>query len=244
MINKVAEIIRNSKKITVFTGAGISVESGIPPFRGKDGIWSTYDPIILDLEYYLAHAEKSWPIIKKLFYDFFGQAKPNNTHRIIADWEKTRIVESIITQNIDSLHQSAGSKNVIEFHGTARSLVCTKCNTYYKESELSITDDIPLCKKSKCKGLLKPNFIFFGEGIPQEAYEKSIHEAINTNLFIIIGTSGEVMPANQIPQIAKEHGSIILEINTKPSLYTNTITDEFIKGQASNILSQINASLK
>lgn len=244
MINKAAEIIRNSKNITVFTGAGISVESGIPPFRGKEGLWSKYDPIILDLDYYLSNTDKSWPIIKKLFYDFFASAKSNPAHQILTDWENNNTIQSIITQNIDSLHQKAGSKNVIEFHGTAREFVCSKCTTYYKVSKFFLDNNVPLCKNNNCKGILKPNFIFFGEGIPQEAYEKSIHAATNADLFIIIGTSGEIMPANQIPQIAKEHGSIILEINTKPSLYSNTITDEFLKGQASTILSQLNALLK
>ncbi|NOR87762.1 MAG: RNA polymerase subunit sigma, partial [Bacteroidales bacterium] len=112
MIEKAAQLILSSKRITVFTGAGISVESGIPPFRGEDGLWSQYDPIILDLQYYQDHTDISWPIIRKLFFDFFGAAKPNKAHLILSKWEQLGLIEEIITQNIDNLHQEAGSINV------------------------------------------------------------------------------------------------------------------------------------
>lgn len=241
---KVAELIKNSKKTIVFTGAGISVESGIPPFRGDNGLWDKYDPILLDINYYQNNPKSSWPIIKKLFYDFIKNAKPNNAHYILSEWEKEGFVNSIITQNIDNLHQLAGSKNVLELHGTTDSLVCTKCRTEYKRKEIEITDQIPICLKDTCKSLLKPNFVFFGEGLPTFVYSNCM-DLINTSeVLLIIGTTGEVMPANQIPIMAKNNGVKIIEINTKPSLYTNDITDILLQGKASEILHKLQNKIK
>ncbi len=202
-ITEAAEIIINSSKLTIFTGAGISVESGIPPFRGEDGLWSQYDPIILDLNFFLKNHDTSWPIIKRLFFDFFGNSKPNKAHQILAKWEEEGLIDCIITQNIDNLHQKAGSKNVYEFHGTSESFICTKCQKEFLSAELELTEKAPVCRNSECKGLLKPNFIFFGEGIPAIAYEQSILSAQNSDVFIIIGTTGEIMPASQIPHFSE-----------------------------------------
>lgn len=246
-IKTAVELIINSKRITAFTGAGISVESGIPPFRGKEGLWSKYDPIILDLDFFISHTNKSWPIIKKLFFDFFESAQPNKAHYILAKWEMEGILNNTITQNIDALHQKAGSTNVYEFHGTSESFICTKCFTKYLVSQIKLTELPPFCTDNKCKGVLKPNFIFFGEGIPIEAYEKSLFAAQNSDLFIIVGTSGEIMPASQIPIIAKQNDCKIIEINTDSSNYTNSITDIFLQGKATTVFelldNEINALL-
>ena len=130
-IERAAKIIKNSKHLTVFTGAGISVESGIPPFRGSEGLWSKYDPEVLELDYFHRNPDVSWKIIKEIFYDFFGKAKPNDSHFGISKLEDLGIVKTIITQNIDNLHQEAGSKNVIEFHGNSKVLICTLFQIYF-----------------------------------------------------------------------------------------------------------------
>ena len=239
MIKQAANLIHSAKRVTIFTGAGISVESGIPPFRGEDGLWAKYDPIILDLDFYQKRTNESWPIIKELFFDFFGKAKPNTAHLVLAKWEQQGFITDIITQNIDNLHQEAGSRNVYEFHGTANSFICTKCSAIYKVSEMALTNNAPCCEKTGCKGLLKPNFIFFGEGIPTKAYEASLYAAQNSDVFIIIGTTGEIMPASQIPMIAKQNGAKIIEINISESNFTNNTTDIFLKGKASVILKEI-----
>ncbi|MCK5776966.1 MAG: NAD-dependent deacylase [Bacteroidales bacterium] len=243
MIKQAADLIHSAKRVTVFTGAGISVESGIPPFRGEDGLWAKYDPIILDLDFYHKRTNESWPIIKELFFDFFGKAKPNAAHKILAKWEQEGIITDIITQNIDNLHQEAGSKNVYEFHGTANSFICTKCDAIYKVSDLNLTNTAPHCMKEHCHGLLKPNFIFFGEGIPTKTYEASLYAAQNSDVFIIIGTTGEIMPASQIPIIAKQKGAKIIEINIAESNFTHQITDIFLKGKATEILKQLNNAI-
>ena len=239
MIKQAADLLHSARRVTVFTGAGISVESGIPPFRGKGGLWAKYDPIILDLDFYHQRTNESWPIIKELFFDFFGKARPNAAHLILAKWEQEGIITDIITQNIDNLHQEAGSKHVYEFHGTASSFICTECDTIYKVKKMQLKNTAPHCNKEDCDGLLKPNFIFFGEGIPAKAYEASLYAAQNSDVFILIGTTGEIMPASQIPIIAKQNGARIIEINITDSNFTSNVTDVFLNGKASNILKEI-----
>ena len=236
-LEKVASIIKNSKHTTAFTGAGISVESGIPPFRGASGLWNKYDPKVLSLTYFYSDPENAWIHIREIFYDFFGKAKPNNAHLNLAKLEHSGIVKAVITQNIDNLHQEAGSKNVIEFHGTAKTLICTRCKTTYNANSIALEMLPPLCPK--CNKVLKPNFVFFEEGIPEEAYNKSLNQALAADVFLVIGTTGEVMPASFIPREAKSNGAIIIEINTEPSYYTNTITNIFLKGKAGEILPQL-----
>lgn len=241
-IEKAAKIIKNSQHITVFTGAGISVESGIPPFRGKDGLWEKYDPYFLHINYFMNNPKKSWELNKKLFYNMFSETKPNKAHQVIADLEKEGYVDTVITQNIDNLHQEAGSKKVYEFHGTYRELVCMKCGEVYKFEEKMLEELPPKCKK--CNGVLKPNYIFFGEGIPQKAYQGSIKEAKEADLFIVIGTTGEVTPASLIPHKASRNGATIIEVNVKKSNFTSKITDIYLKGKATEVMEEIYKKLE
>ena len=236
-ISEAVNWLKHSNYTTAFTGAGISVESGIPPFRGDDGLWSKYDPIVLDLDYFHAHPAHSWDVIKEIFYDFFGEAEANTAHIALAKMEQSGLLKSIITQNIDNLHQEAGSSAVIEFHGNSRTLVCTGCNKHYKNDEFSM-DELPL-RCSDCNALIKPDFIFFGEGIPPLAYEKSIEAAEKADVFLLIGTTGEVMPASKIPHLAKSNGAKIIEINPNPTNYTHQITDIFLQGKATEVMDEI-----
>ena len=241
-ITEAIQLIQNAKHITAFTGAGISVESGIPPFRGPSGLWSKYDPQVLDLNYFFNNPKESWFVIKEIFYDFFGEAQANDAHKALALMESKGIVKEIITQNIDNLHQEAGSKVIHEFHGNSQKLICTSCNAHYKASEIDLKKLPPLCKK--CNSLLKPDFIFFGEGIPPEAYQASLLASEKSDLFIVIGTTGEVMPACQMPIIAKQNGAKIIEINLDRSKFTDSITDVFLQDKASVIMNQILESLE
>jgi NAD-dependent deacetylase len=237
LLNQAIKLIKEAKRISAFTGAGISVESGIPAFRGSDGLWSKYDPKVLDINYFYANPEKSWIAIKEIFYDFFGSAKPNDAHHGLAKLEEKGLLKEIITQNIDNLHQRAGSKIIYEFHGNSQKLVCTSCSKQYGAEEISLETLPPSCPS--CDSLLKPDFVFFGEGIPAEPYQNSVHAAENSDLFIVIGTTGEVMPACYIPRQAKENGAKIIEINTEHSAFTNSITDIYLQGKASEIMNQL-----
>lgn len=231
---KAVELLGKSRFTTAFTGAGISVESGIPPFRGPEGLWSRYDPTVLDIGYFHQNPLESWKVIKEIFYDFFGKANPNAAHFALAKMEEKGLLENIITQNIDNLHQQAGSREVYEFHGNSHSLVCTKCGKHFGIPDIRF-DKLPvLC--DKCHGLVKPDFIFFGEGIPPQAYEKSLEAARRADVFLVIGTTGEIMPASQIPYLAKENDAKIIEVNTEPSTFTHQITDVFLQGKATEVM--------
>jgi NAD-dependent deacetylase len=235
----VADIMSKSKSMIAFTGAGISVESGIPPFRGPQGLWSKYDPKCLDLDYFHLNPKDSWIAIKSIFYDFFGSAKYNLAHKVLANLEEKGILKAIVTQNIDNLHQQAGSKVVYEFHGNSQKLICLQCGTTYAPSQVDLNHLPPVCKVDK--RVLKPDFVFFGEGIPENAYRKSLQVAQKADVVLIIGTTGEVMPAAMIPGEAKRNGAVIIEINTEESNYTHSITDFFLQGKASEILGEINS---
>ena len=236
-IIKAAKAIKGSAYTIAFTGAGISVESGIPPFRGPEGLWSKYNPEILELDYFYRHPEKSWPVIKEIFYDFFGTASPNPAHKALAELEHKGLLKCVVTQNIDNLHQEAGSKLVHEFHGTCGRMVCIKCRKVYKSSDISLQKLPPLCPA--CMGLLKPDFIFFGENISPATYTASFEAAEQARVVIVIGTTGEVMPAGYIPLTAKKNGATIIEINTESSAFTSKVTDIFLQGKAGEIMEKL-----
>jgi NAD-dependent deacetylase len=246
-VTQAASLIRPAKRLTAFTGAGISVESGIPPFRGEGGLWNTYDPRLLELEYFLRHPDVSWPILREIFYDHFGKARPNRAHEVLAAWEREgwpqagapggrARLQILVTQNIDNLHFMAGSRNVIEFHGNSRTLVCPACGSRVDAVPALLEFLPPRCP---CGGIYKPDFIFFGEGIPPDALERSIHAAEETDLMLVVGSTGEVYPAADIPRRAKRNGARVIEINPSPSEFTPDITDVFIPmaaGQALDLL--------
>jgi NAD-dependent deacetylase len=231
-IKEAQELIKSFDKIAVFSGAGISIASGVPTFRGPNGLWSRYNPVVLDIEFFKSNPKESWQVIKEIFFDFMQNIKPNAAHYAIA-----KLMCPVITQNIDNLHQEAGSKNVIEFHGSAKTLICTNCSKRYKSDDIDLSNLPPKCKS--CGGILKPDFVFFKEPISEKAYKQSIILAQNISLMIIAGTTGEIMPASQIPYIAKENGAKIIEINIEPSAYTNTITDIFLNFKAEDILPKL-----
>lgn len=230
-------MIAGMSPVIAFTGAGISVESGIPPFRGEGGLWSKYDPRLLELDYFHSHPEKSWKVIKEVFYDFISHASFNDAHKVLAEMEEAGKLSCVITQNIDNLHQAAGTKKIFEFHGNSQELICISCQRIIPVTETDFTIIPPRC--NHCKGLLKPNFIFFGEGIPKNAYEGSFEATGNAAVILVVGTTGEVMPAAQVPYLAKQSGAVVIEINTEPSRYTPFITDIYIEGKATVALREL-----
>lgn len=230
VLQKAAAAIRGANYLTAFSGAGISVESGIPPFRGAGGIWNKYDPSILDLERFMRHPERSWPAIREMFTCFLGTdgrmpVEPNDGHRVLAKWEAEGRLQRVITQNIDGLHAAAGSRKLVEFHGHCRSLTCLNCGRGLPLNEETTKAEVPRCA---CGGLLKPDFTFFGEGIPPEALAAADEAAHRTDCMILVGTSGVVYPAAAVPVQAKRGGATIIEVNPEPTEYTNRLSDLFI----------------
>lgn len=231
-----ADLIKQSKFAIAFTGAGISVESGIPPFTGAGGLWNKYDPKFIELSFFYSNPKKSWEEMRKIFFNSMGQAKPNKAHEVLAKLEKLGYLKAVITQNIDGLHQAAGSKKVIEFHGTVNELICIDCKTKYKLLDVDISKDIPRCS---CGGILKPNFVFYGEGIDRNNYNNSDLIANKADLVIIVGTAGQVMPACYIPFTAQKSGAKIIEINTLESAFTHQITDYFFPVKATEFFTEL-----
>ncbi len=237
LIKEAAKLINESEFTIAFSGAGISVESGVPPFRGEHGLWNKYNPEVLDLGYYLNHADECWVYIREIFYDFFAHAKPNKAHMVLASMEAKGLLNSVVTQNIDNLHFEAGSKVVHEFHGNAKKLKCLKCGRIYGAEEINFENIPPKCKDDG--EILKPDFIFFGEGIPHDAYSNSFADAEKAEVCIIIGSTGEVTPASYVPRTAKQAGATIIEINPEESAFTQSLTDIHLKGKASEILEKL-----
>ncbi|MCD4650803.1 MAG: NAD-dependent protein deacylase [Candidatus Cloacimonetes bacterium] len=239
LIRRAAEELVKAKRVAAFTGAGISVESGIPPFRGENGIWNKYNPRFLEIEYFEAYPKICWENIIKMFYDSIATAKPNPAHDVLAWMEKGGLAgfEAVITQNIDNLHNKAGSEVVWEFHGNSQRVICMNCGEQNDADKIDLTKLPPRC--GKCKGILKPDFVFFGEAIPIEAGERSFWLAENVDVMLVIGTTGEVMPANMIPFVAKRTGALIIEINTAESIFSEKITDIFLQGKATDIMLEL-----
>lgn len=247
-INKVAEMIAASKKLVIFTGAGISTESGIPDFRGPDGLWTKVDPNDFTIDRFLSSAETR----TKVWYLFIEggallDAAPNRAHLAIAELEKMNKLSSIITQNIDNLHQKAGSnpKKVHELHGNMLWLVCLDCGARYPVAEMRkkhpSPDHFPVCEK--CQGLMKPDVVFFGEMLPQDTLMSAQIESTKCDLFMVIGSSLVVYPAAYMPVYAKQSGAKIVIINMGDTGQDN-IADIFINAPAGDTMERIVAKLK
>jgi NAD-dependent deacetylase len=218
LIGKTADLILKSRKLVVFTGAGISTESGIPDFRGPRGLWSRFDPDDFTIDKFLSDIEsrrKQWYIFKEgLMTD---KAAPNAAHVAIAELYKMGRLDCVITQNIDNLHQKAGvpDDKVFELHGNMQWAVCLECGRRYSFSEiksrLDAGEDIPDC--IECHGMLKPAIVMFGEQLPYDVLEEAGRRARNSDLFIVIGSTLVVYPAAYMPQYALQSGAKLVIIN-------------------------------
>jgi NAD-dependent deacetylase len=165
-----------------------------------------------------------------------GEAMPNAAHTALAALEETGVVRAVITQNVDGLHQAAGSRRVIEYHGNLSELICVYCWKRYPTRERWAPGDVPMCD---CGEILKPNVVLFGEPIPWLAQEQAEEEASACGVLLVIGTSAEVSPACDIPRTAKESGAAVIEINPEPTLLTATVTDIHLRGSASAVLGRM-----
>ena len=236
LIKKTAQVIHRSNKVVAFTGAGISVESGIPDFRGAGGLWEKYDPSeYATIEAFHANPQKVWRMLKEMG-SLLESSRPNPAHLALARLEEMGHVRSVITQNIDNLHQDAGSKRVIEFHGTHRKMVCLTCGRLYDRGEVQLEILPPRCR---CTGVLKPNVIFFGESIPWGAHLEAQQEAKNCEVMLVVGTSAVVSPACDLPVRAKGSGAVIVEVNLKKTPLTRHVSDWILMGSASSILQSV-----
>ena len=235
LAKRAARCISNSKSTVALTGAGISVESDIPPFRGKHGLWSRYDPSeYAHIDNFQKNPPKVWEMLKELI-EICYNAVPNMAHISLARLEEMGMLDGIITQNIDGLHQRAGSKEVIEFHGGNTTLSCMECKKSYPTEEVSIKEIPPKCG---CGGVLRPDFVFFGEQIPPSCLVRSLELSQKCELMLIIGTTGIVNPSAQMPYVAKSTGATLIEINPETSALTGMV-DIHIRGKAAETMGLI-----
>ena len=240
LIEQSADIIGNSELTLALTGAGVSVESGIPDFRSAQGLWSKYDPAeYAAIDAFRARPEMVWEMLREMD-DLISDAKPNKAHLGMGELERMGCLHWIVTQNVDNLHQRGGSKNVIEYHGNSSTLSCLWCGRGYL-SEDRRNQYPPRCD---CGKILKPDVVFFGEAIPQDALSRSFQLASAAQALLVAGTSAVVSPANSIPAIAKRNGARIIEINMERTHLTDTVTDVFLQGSAGTIISDLVDAVK
>ncbi|AFZ70808.1 NAD-dependent protein deacetylase, SIR2 family [Caldisphaera lagunensis DSM 15908] len=238
-IREIAEKLIKANFAVVLTGAGISTGSGIPDFRGPQGIWRVYDPNLFHISYFYENPLDTWKLFKDNMYEKIKDAKPNRAHYSLARLEELNIIKAVITQNIDNLHQKAGSKKVIELHGNMKFAICTQCNrkfdieTAFKEVK---ENKVPLCPY--CGGLLKPDVIFFGEPLPQKELREAFELASESDLFLVLGSSLAVSPANQLPIIAKSNGADLIIINMGETEIDN-YADIKVEGRVEDIFPKI-----
>jgi NAD-dependent deacetylase len=235
---KTAELVKEKGYVVAFTGAGMSVDSGIPAFRGGQGLWEKYDPMeYAHISAFNSNPEKVWIMLREMSQVIFD-SKPSPAHIALSNLEKKGFLKAVITQNVDGLHHIAGNSNVIEYHGNHRWLVCLSCS---KRVPLSpeVVSVLPYPRCERCGTALKPDVVFFGEGIPMKEMIRANDEAHKCKMMFIIGTSGVVYPAAEIPYSSKSRGAVIVEINVEPTPFTTSISDYFFEGTASVVLPKI-----
>jgi NAD-dependent deacetylase len=220
-INDASEIIFKSKYVTALTGAGVSVESGIRPFRGPGGIWTERgEPPMDGYQNFLFNPRAHWEkVLKQHNLGNIGlkvsEAKPNLGHYAFAELEKMNILKFLITQNIDNLHYVAGSKKILEIHGNSGKYRCIECGKRYEKNSISFLEIPPKCPE--CNGIIKSDTVMFGEPIPKDVLNRCFEEARKSDCMIVAGTSAVVHPAASLPIIVKRSGGQLIEVNPFPT---------------------------
>ncbi len=238
MYDLIADHLRSAKKIVFVTGAGISQESGIPTFRGKDGLWRNYDPMKLaTIDAFYDNPKLVWEWYNERRRNIFA-AEPNLGHKAIAELEEfVKVV--VLTQNIDGLHQKGGSSSVLELHGSIIKIKCTVCD--FKDEIFTEYSNLPpLCK---CGNILRPDVVWFGEGLPQDVWQEAIIHANSCDVMVIAGTSLVVSPANTLPIYAKQNNAMLIEINPDETIMTSDM-DSSIRSTSAVALPELVSILK
>lgn len=231
--------LAKARRIVFFTGAGISAESGIPTFRGKDGIWNKLKPEELaNFDAFMKNPKMVWEWYnhrKKIVHE----SQPNAGHFAIAEMQNLFDEVTVVTQNIDNLHRRAGSKTIFELHGNIERNYCVNCKTFYNK-ELDFLNGVPKCK---CGGLIRPDVVWFGEYLPQDQFTGGENAANNSDVFFVIGTSAVVYPAAGLVHEAKRSGSFIVEVNIEAT-EISYICDQSFFGESGKILPEIVKEIK
>lgn len=210
-----AELIRANQPCVALTGAGVSTESGIPDFRSAEGIWRRYDPYdVASIDAFRRDPERVWEFYA-LRLDLLADARPNPSHLALAKLESAGLVEAVVTQNVDRLHAAAGTRELIEVHGSIGSAACLACG----RTEDDVRPLLPLPRCAACGAVLKPGVVMFGELLPLEAIERATELAASAALLLVVGTSLEVWPVAGLPEETLSHGGDLAIVNREPTSY-------------------------
>jgi NAD-dependent deacetylase len=234
-VEQTREWLRKARRVAVLTGAGVSAESGVPTFRGKDGLWKHYRPEDLATP----DAFSRDPRLVWQWYNWrrglIARANPNRGHYALADLERTAPEFTLITQNVDDLHEQAGSRNVIKLHGDIWQVRCLSCGREWIDTRPSIAELPPRCG---CGGLLRPGVVWFGEELLPGIWDRAEYAARRAEVFFVIGTSAVVYPAAGLVRVAKCSGAKVVEINLAETVITSQI-DAFLAGPCGELLPKL-----
>jgi NAD-dependent deacetylase len=236
---RLAELIRTHQPCVVLTGAGVSTESGIPDFRSPDGLWAEFDPMdYASLASFQRNPVRIWDFYARRFA-FLVDAEPNDAHRALAHLEALGLVEAVVTQNIDLLHERAGSRDVVEVHGSIRRAVCLACGA--AEQLAGVLEQLaraPAPRCPDCGAVLKPDVVFFGELLPEAAIDRAIQLAQRARLLLVVGSSLEVHPVAGLPFETLATGGALAIVNRGPTPL-DAHADVRLDGSAGEILSEV-----
>jgi len=214
-VERLTDLVRTHQPCVVLTGAGISTESGIPDFRSPTGIWARYDPMeYASIDAFLADPAKVWAFYAKRL-DVLGGAEPNAGHRALAELERRGWVDAVVTQNIDRLHARAGSRNVVEVHGSIATSSCLDCGEVVPMDEAVSLLPVPACPR--CGRVLKPDVVMFGELLPAGAVDRAVHLVSEARLLLVVGSSLEVYPVAGLPLETLAAGGRVAIVNRGPT---------------------------
>ncbi|RLC93128.1 MAG: NAD-dependent protein deacylase [Chloroflexi bacterium] len=247
-IRRAADLMLSAEYVVASTGAGISVESGIRPFRGPGGLWTEYgEPPMDGYQRFLDDPKREWQrminregYLKGLF-DAFERAEPNAAHYAMAELERMGILKCVITQNVDNLHRAAGSQNVAEVHGNFLLVRCINCSSRYPREEVSLEELPPRCPK--CGGIVKNDGVYFGEPIPADVLQKCQEEVSRCDCMLLVGTSGFVFPAAGFPRMVKRNGGCVIEVGPYETDLTHSC-DVVLRGRGAEVMPRLVEEVK
>jgi NAD-dependent deacetylase len=234
-IRIVAEKLRGARRVVALTGAGVSAESGVPTFRGAEGLWRRFRPEELATSQAFARD----PVLVWEWYDWRRQkvaaCAPNDGHRALADLGRRAFAFDLVTQNVDGLHRLAGSDPVWELHGSLWNVRCTRCSRDREDRRAPLPEIPPRCD---CGGLERPGVVWFGEALPSDILSRAFEVASGADVFLVVGTSALVHPAASLPEIAGEQGALVVEVNPELTPLSGLV-DVRLAGPSAEILPRI-----
>ena len=240
MLDRLVDLMLNCRNCVVLTGAGISAESGVPTFRGKEGLWGKFRPEELaTMEAFVANSKLVWE-----WYNWrrtlMGEVKPNPGHYALSELEKIAENFTLITQNVDGLHHMAGTEQILELHGNIYRNKCVGCDSQFSEEDID-PDNIPVCPK--CGGKIRPDVVWFGEMLDPDVIQEAYHRSEQADIFLSVGTSAVIHPAASLPVVAKQYQATLVEINPEPTPLTD-LADFSFTAKSGEFLPELVSRLK